>query len=270
MLQAMPSQSTKGLSLFEFLQSLEAEKRTCLIQVSSKNKQGFLYFVSGKLADALCDEYEGEAAAYHILCWENVEIELREMVRKQQSRADSINKPLSILLKEAVWLKNENNRANQATRQTTVAPLAEASSTENKFSSKVINFEKPHRIPEETKMGNINECLTELMKVDGAMAASVVDAKSGMALGMIGGGINLEIAAAGNSEVIRAKLKTMQSLNLKDKIEDILITLGQQYHLIRPLTIAPNLFIYFVLNKAQANLAMARFKLSDMESKVEI
>lgn len=119
-------------------------------------------------------------------------------------------------------------------------------------------------------MGNINECLSDLMKVDGAIGASVVDAKSGMCLGASGSSLNLEIAAAGNSEVMRAKLKTMQSLGLKDKIEDILITLGQQYHLIRPLSAAPNLFIYFILNRSQGNLAMARFKLGELEGRLEL
>jgi hypothetical protein len=36
----------------------------------------------------------------------------------------------------------------------------------------------------------------------------------------------------------------MKSLNLKDEIEDILITLGRQYHVIRPVSKSPGLFIY--------------------------
>lgn len=43
-----------------------------------------------------------------------------------------------------------------------------------------------------------------------------------------GGPVNLEIAAASNTEVVRAKLKTMKALNLQDNIEDILITLNRQ------------------------------------------
>ena len=119
---------------------------------------------------------------------------------------------------------------------------------------------------------NIKDALTKIMQLDGALGTCVVDSNSGMMLGSDGGSgpINLEIAAAGNTEVVRAKRKTMKALNLKDSIEDILITLHGQYHLIRPLSNHSNLFFYLVLNRAQSNLAMARFKLSDVEGRVEV
>lgn len=119
-------------------------------------------------------------------------------------------------------------------------------------------------------MANVSVALDSLMKLEGAMAAAVVDSKSGMALGTIGGGINLEVAAAGNCEVVRSKEKVMANLGLKDKIEDILISLGSQYHLIRPVSTAPNLFFYLVLNREKANLAMARHKLTQAEGEVEV
>jgi predicted regulator of Ras-like GTPase activity (Roadblock/LC7/MglB family) len=117
---------------------------------------------------------------------------------------------------------------------------------------------------------NVNVTLDDLMKLDGAMAGAVVDSKSGMALGMIGSGVNLEVAAAGNSDVLRTKEKVMSNLGLADRIEDILITLGSQYHLLRPLTKNENLFIYLVLNRGKANLAMARHKLSEAEVNLEV
>lgn len=61
----------------------------------------------------------------------------------------------------------------------------------------------------------INTALNQLLELDGAIAAALVDYKTGMLLGSIGTGIDLEIAAAGNTEVIRAKLKTINMLNLR-------------------------------------------------------
>jgi hypothetical protein len=82
---------------------------------------------------------------------------------------------------------------------------------------------------------NIEAALNEAMIIDGALGASLVDWESGMSLGAVGGVkyLDLDVAAAGNTEVIRAKMRTMESLRLDDTIEDILITLTKQYHLIR-------------------------------------
>ena len=119
-------------------------------------------------------------------------------------------------------------------------------------------------------MANVSQTLEEIMQVDGALAAAIVDANSGMVLGKIGTGVDLDIAGAGNTEVVRAKLKTMKALGLKDNIEDMLITLGKQYHIIRPLTEKPGVFIYVVLDRAKSSLALARMKTADVESQLQI
>jgi uncharacterized 2Fe-2S/4Fe-4S cluster protein (DUF4445 family) len=77
---------------------------------------------------------------------------------------------------------------------------------------------------------NIEAAPKEAMTIDGALGASLVDWESGMSLGAVGGGkyLDLDVAAAGNTEVIRAKMRTMESLRLDDTIEDILITLAKQ------------------------------------------
>ena len=119
-------------------------------------------------------------------------------------------------------------------------------------------------------MANINDSLQALMQVDGAMCAAVVDANSGMLLGKAGTGINLEIAAAGNTEVVRAKLKTMRALGLAGGIDDMLITLDNQYHIITLIKAKEGLFVYTVLDKAKANLAMARYKANEIQATLSI
>jgi hypothetical protein len=118
-------------------------------------------------------------------------------------------------------------------------------------------------------MANIEVSLKEAMSITGAVGVALVDYTSGMTLGAAGGGpdLDLEIAAAGNTEVVRAKMRTMEMLGLKEEIEDILITLGTQYHLIRPIssTNGGGLFMYLALLKSQANLAMARRQLQAIE-----
>ena len=120
-------------------------------------------------------------------------------------------------------------------------------------------------------MVNVKDGLAQLMDTEGCLGCCIVDSNSGMMLGASGGGnISLEVAAAGNTEVVRAKRKTMKSLNLNEHIEDILITLGKQYHLIRPLSVNDALFIYLVLDKSRSNLAMARHQLTAIEKDLVI
>jgi hypothetical protein len=123
-------------------------------------------------------------------------------------------------------------------------------------------------------MSNLDQTLKEMMAVDGAVGAAIVDYNSGMALGVLGStkALDLQVASAGNTEVVRAKMRTIEQLGLKDSIEDILITLAKQYHIIRPLSgrSGQGLFLYLALDRDRANLAMSRHQLKRIEEIVEV
>ncbi|MGW6333952.1 hypothetical protein [Nocardia rhamnosiphila] len=123
-------------------------------------------------------------------------------------------------------------------------------------------------------MSDMDLALKDMMSIDGALGAAVVDYNSGMALGTLGSSkaLDLNVAAAGNTEVVRAKLRTIEQLGLQEDIEDILISLSGQYHLIRPMTgrKSRGLFLYLALDRGRANLALARHRLRGIEEELDV
>ncbi|MCH8614315.1 hypothetical protein [Arsenicicoccus dermatophilus] len=118
-------------------------------------------------------------------------------------------------------------------------------------------------------MADVERTMQDCLGIEGALGAALVDQSSGMALATAGSGdcVNLEVAAAGNSSVVQAKNRTLEDLGLDDQIEDILITLGRQYHLIRPISSREGrgLFLYLVLDRQRSDLATARLRLTRIE-----
>jgi hypothetical protein len=92
----------------------------------------------------------------------------------------------------------------------------------------------------------------------GYIAASLVDLESGMTLGLKSARPDFDLAAASayNSEMVKQKLKIMKALNLRTTLEDMLITLGDQIHVIK--MVGPTTFIYLSVDRSQSNLAIVR------------
>jgi hypothetical protein len=149
------------------------------------------------------------------------------------------------------------------------ATSIESAKSEKRSTEAEIKIVTVQSTPMEAPIGNITDSLQVLISMDGALGACVVDSTSGMILGkssVSDSNINLEIEAAGNTEVLRAKLKTMQARGAVDQIEDMLITLGNEIHILRPMKSRSVVFLCVVLDKSLSNLALARMKTADIEA----
>ncbi|NJK72627.1 MAG: hypothetical protein HC926_04965 [Synechococcaceae cyanobacterium SM2_3_60] len=118
-------------------------------------------------------------------------------------------------------------------------------------------------------MQNIDKCLDEAFAIPGTLGVAMGDWKSGLCLGSKGSSEFsdhlLEVAVAGNTNVICAKMQVAEMLNLDQTIEEIMISLDQHYHLIRLVKHVDGLFFYLALDRKRSNLAIARLKLNQIE-----
>jgi hypothetical protein len=95
--------------------------------------------------------------------------------------------------------------------------------------------------------------------VTGVIATAVVDLESGMTLAAKTNRpeFDLAVASAYNSELVKQKMKIMRALNLKSSLEDVLLTLTDQIHLIKFLP-GGSSFLYLAADRAGTNLAILR------------
>ena len=121
---------------------------------------------------------------------------------------------------------------------------------------------------------NMETSLKEAMGIEGAIGVALIDYNSGMALGTLTSvkDLDLETIAAGTTDFVRAKMRTLELMRLDEPIEDILVTLITQYHVVRPVTsrTGKGLFLYLMLDKHRGNLALARHRLSRIERDIEV
>jgi predicted regulator of Ras-like GTPase activity (Roadblock/LC7/MglB family) len=105
----------------------------------------------------------------------------------------------------------------------------------------------------------LNDVLEKIQgDTNGFIAASLVDLDSGMTLAVKAGRTDFDLTAASayNSELVKQKLKIMRTLGLTGTIEDMLITLSDQIHLVK--LISPGTFLYLAVDKKQSNIALVR------------
>ncbi len=267
-----------GVSVTGFLQLLEMERKTCTLRVSSGAESAALTFVKGSLVDARARGVRGDEAVIEMLAWKDPVLHLHPTTSLVE---ETVRTPLGHLLMEAMRLIDEQaaRRPEPRTRSAvlrdlpTLPPPRFVDRSESSLAASSGEISPPAtKRRETTTVANINESLEQVMAIEGALGTALVDFESGLTLGMAGGGkkIDIELAATGNTQVVRAKMQVMNQLGIRGGIEDILITLEDQMHLIRPLDKMPNLFLYLAIDRQRGNLGMARMKLKQIEQGLDL
>jgi DNA-binding NarL/FixJ family response regulator len=294
-------------ALADLIQMYAQAHTTGRITVSYAGEVGEIWFVDGEVVHAHCAGRDGAEAVYELVKWRGGSV---STTPGERSTVRSIERSWQQLLLEAYCRLDEARNGNghetaglpvldlhpasarpasagarpqgahpQDARPTGARPASPRPASPSSTSARPAS-DRPtsalgagaQRRPLNGEVPGVKESLRLLSQTAGFIGACVVDSNSGLLLGAMGGGaaIDLEVAAAGNTEVVRAKRQTMTALGLRDDIEDMLITLGKQYHLLRPASRQDGLFLYLVLDKSRANLALARRALADADRQLVV
>lgn len=262
-LRSLDRGSLGGVTLAGLLQLLELERRSCTVRVLARGASGRVFLDRGHVVGSTLGEQQGMDALCRILAWPDPRIELGPL---KQTGAVPRGQPMSLqeALLEAARRNDESARDEQ---QDAPDPFSLSLSPDP--------IEEPQATRDEARqntemnMAGIMESINTAMSIQGAIAAALVDHETGMCLGSKAAAFPIEVAAAGNTEVVRAKMRVMKDIGITGRISDILITLDTQYHLIVPLR-QGNLFLYLALDRNIGNLALARLKLTEIEKNLTV
>lgn len=250
-----------GLSLIDLLQMFHFARRSIAIVVDSW-APGHIYLDEGRIVHAVYRELTGEPALRAILAMPAGS--LRTMVLPDGTPR-SITRDFSALLLDSLRTIDE---AAQASGEWDLGDLGGGDLGGGDLGDGGDELCEVREVPSTARTPLPLDPLREL---DGCTAACLVDTESGVVLGAQSGyagepGRDLQAAAAGCAELLRRERETIAALALDDHLEDVLITLRGEYHILRAIAVRPSLCIYLVLDRQLGNLGMARFALAVAEA----
>jgi DNA-binding response OmpR family regulator len=251
-IQDMLAQRVRGrvenISLSSFLQLLEIERKTCTLHVTAGERDGRLFFRTGKLMGAETGDLTGSDAALEVVSWEHADIEIAE--------GCPLNGPplpggLAFLLMEGMRLKDEQERE---TAEDDIDVLLSA----------------PTAVPPPPPAGDPSEPVREALdrgrEVDGALATLLAKVRTGGVVAAAVGSrsVDLEAAAAGAAALVQRKGEVEERMGLREALEELLWTTARHLYLLRPLGAGEELFLLMILDRRKADLPAAQAALASI------
>lgn len=105
-----------GLPVESFLQVIAMDQQTCILEVyQSENRQGRFCLIQGSLYDAVCNDLEGEEAAMEMVSWENVRLNIRQIINASGFTKKIDRSLMSILMESSK--RHDETKERQGDRE---------------------------------------------------------------------------------------------------------------------------------------------------------
>lgn len=221
------------------------------LHIWRSEQHGTLWFDRGAVVHAEAGPLRGVDAFNEVLSWSGGRFELRRHVRLPER---TIFEGTTALLLEVFRRMDESKRDTESELS---APEPLTLETDGLPGS-----------PEELAV--YTDALSHLRGLAGYLGSCAihVSTRQLIAADRQTSAIDVEAAGLANIDVISAKQQVIERLGFDDTIDDMIITISSQYHLMRPLRGRRDIFFYLVVDRPLANLATARLVLRSAERSI--
>ncbi len=242
--------SVHGLSLVDMLQMFNYGRRSVTVNVAGQNP-GRLCLRDGQIIHVEHQGLDGEAALRSLLAMPTGSLSTSALV---DTTTQSVTRDFREVLLDALRAMDE----------------ASAGGDEPDLDHLLDEPEADEPAVAAAPASAVSAQVIERVRaIDGYIAACLVQSESGGVLGY-DGELDLRPAAAPTAEALRLKQQSIIAMGLDDAAEDILITSTHQYHLLRFSHSGEPTFVYLVLDRSQANPALAKLALASAVRAVDL
>ncbi len=279
-----PGGTVSGMSLSNFMQLIEMEASSCLMEVhTADNIGGQIFFVNGDIHDAHFGQFAGKEAAIRLLALEDVKIKISDLPDPQIAK--QIDMGLMSLLMEGARLKDETAAQEQAAAGQ-AADLKIASNADQAPTADTASDQEVRPAPAPTNilttlkgdniMQQITDCLDKFKMIEGFQAVGVFTPNGEIVAESSSNGMNLsEIGALANDILLKSQ-KTTEIMDI-GRGQQIHVETGKAHLIARSLNEATDfsvtspgkahIHMVLILNR-DSNLAMGKMKLESVIQEV--
>jgi CheY-like chemotaxis protein len=266
------------VSLSGLARIIGMERRSCALRVTTAGAQGLLIFVAGTLVDARQGVLTGMLAALEMFGWADPSVTVDFTARVS---ARTIHQSLAEVLRtveraaRSVGPEPPGDAPDRPPEYCSTAPAPRLEHLEPLDADAGEDPPEPSpaaparandgaRPQPAARVDAVDRTLAEVMRIDGAIGAAVVDWRADECLAVAEGDDRLDVRLAARCDcgVISATMATIDTLGLAGPPQDIVSTVGDQAHLLRPLGGDRRLFLFLAIDTTTGSLALARHRLS--------